>query len=401
MTDYHAIKQFCEDRKKSTASFIDDFLIYYAASKENLESEMTRQFAPYKDTVRQLDKIWFNTVRAQYIAHRIFKVNGLLPKYLKHSALKSISVHERAFLEYHVEHPWRFCFSRIIKKVADDFYEMEDVMTRQIFLLYTRGVSDILRERSVMIWFNLIAFNGRCWETFGPISAYSSFSEDDIFFFATEYNGDIESEDDIMISVEKNPVPYMMLYAFSALPLTRNKTDEVLQVIAEHDLNDFTTDKLKDNFTIQYSDSVYSLAPKKWCEPPHLAFAYYDERQKILLLTAMTERGFNALAETLIKSSVDIPGDPQIQVSMAMLLATESILKKKIRLNPYESLFQVKPSEVNQGEMDKINNFIARLLPQVNAGVIPDIESLAKEMDIDVIAARQLLDLMIKKKKGL
>jgi hypothetical protein len=52
-------------------------------------------------------------------------------------------------------------------------------------------------------------FNGACWQTFGPVVPFRSFQPDDIFFFATELNLFIETEEDLMADVEENPFPYL------------------------------------------------------------------------------------------------------------------------------------------------------------------------------------------------
>ena len=115
---------------------------------------------------------------------------------------------------------------------AENFYTMHDVFTGESFLLYSKGVTQILKEKPVILWLNLVGFNGQCWQSFGPIYAYQSFDPDDIFFFATELNTAIESEEDLLKDVERNPVPNMMLFIHLQLPLTAHKKDDLVQVTA-------------------------------------------------------------------------------------------------------------------------------------------------------------------------
>lgn len=73
----------------------------------------------------------------------------------------------------------------------------EDVFTNEKYLLYSPAVKLTLQERNPLLWFNLISFNGECWQTYGFIAAYNSFTTDDIFFYATEVNHKINNEQDM------------------------------------------------------------------------------------------------------------------------------------------------------------------------------------------------------------
>jgi len=95
---------------------------------------------------------------------------------------------------------------------------MEDVFSDQEFLLYSPGVTKTLEDQSIILWFNLISFNGACWQSFGPIGTYKSFEPDDIFFFATELNPEIADEQELLANLEENPIPYMMLLSGGNYP---------------------------------------------------------------------------------------------------------------------------------------------------------------------------------------
>lgn len=200
---------------------------------------------------------------------------------------------------------------------------MEDALSGETFLLYSKSTTTILAERSILLWFNLIADNGRCWETFGPVTGYSSFDIDDIFFFATEYNSTIDDEDDLIASVGKNPVPYLMLYAFSNLRVSVSQGHRMVISSGEQELDSLNTDRLRENFTVAYTPHVYEIRPLVNNEMPHLPAAYYDEKRKILALTAMTDAGYSQLVDSLRKNGVDAFDVADIRVSMNMIIAAE------------------------------------------------------------------------------
>jgi hypothetical protein len=282
-----------------------------------------------------------------------------------------------------------------------DFYEMEDVFSGETYLLYSSSVSQILSEGPVSLWFNLIASNGSCWQTFGPVISFQGFEPDDIFFFATELNPQIETEEDLMSDVEKNPIPYLMLISGSRYPFTIHGKDEIIQLVAEHHLESFDSSGLKKYFTVEYAQGVYRIRFGTWGDPPHIAAAYYEEDRKILLLTSLTNRGFQSLVDQLNKHGLELPTGPDIRVHLSMLISIKNVLGKQLRLNPYEDLFEIKSSPEEQDTMDKLNRLLSLALPFINAGQEPDVRALAKEAGVDEETARELLSHSIERIKTL
>jgi len=401
MTDYEEIKQICERTSRITSTVIDDFILHYAAAKDNLAREFDQRVATYKHITRQLEASWVNMLKSQYIVHRVFKADGLLRKYLNHVEIKRRPLDEQEFLTAQLAQPWRFSFSRIIENPAPDFYQMKDVFSGESFLLYSRSTTQTLENQTPALWFNLIAFNGTCWQTFGPVSSYQRFDEDDIFFFATEVNFDIEDEDMLRQDVERNPVPYMLLLTGSRFPVTFNKKDELLILSSDHDLESLDTEALKENFRVEYNSGVYRLSLKRWDAMPHFAVAYYDEEEAVLMLTSMTERGFDALTQKLNVYNLGLPTESQIRIHPTMLVTAERIFNRKLELNPYEKLFITESSpEVNE-EIEKMNLFLQLALPAINAGKKPDVAALAKQAGVDVALAEQLVANTMEKVKGM
>jgi hypothetical protein len=276
---------------------------------------MNKRFARYRHITREFEDGWADMLKMQYIVHRIFKKDGLIKKYLNHGALKHLDGPERGYLENQAEHPWRFSFSIITGHPAEHFYAMEDVFTGNFFLLYSPGVTETLIEQQAALWFNLIGYNGACWQSYGPIGAYQSFEPDDIFFFATELHPHkwMESGEDIIADVEENPVPYMMLLSGAAYPLTFHKQDQIVQVIAGYKDDSFDTSGLDKHFKVEYAEGVYRLMLKRWGRHPHFSTAYYDEKRKVLFLSSLTDRGFNALIRLLNACGYDLSYEPDIE----------------------------------------------------------------------------------------
>ena len=401
MPNFIHLRSVCKQSSALSKAVIDDFLIPYAAQRERLEREMDIRFGRFKKAVQDLQPGWINLFKAQYIGHRIFRKGGLINKYLNHAAARQLPAEERKYITDQAEVAWRFSFSVITAVPEPDFYEMEDVFSGEAFLLFSPSVSQTLAEGNISLWFNLVGFNGHCWQSFGPVLGFRSFEPDDIFFFATELNAQIGSEDELLEDLEENPVPYMMLVTGSNYPAVVNGQDEMIQATGEFPLFSFDGSKFQVDFEVGYTEHVYRLQLINWAEPPHFAVAYYSEEDNKLLLTALTDRGYKALARAIRRQGLDIPEEPDIRLHLPMITCIKSILGKELELNPYEELFKVQYSPQEKANLDRLNQLLSLALPYINAGKDPDIAALAKEAGVDEESAREVLNQMVSRVKVL
>jgi len=392
MKNYDELRRICERTSRISERVVDDFLIQYAAGHHGLGKKMEQQFERYRHLKKQLGNQALNMLKSQYLAHLIFKHEGLLGRFIKHPALDRFKGEERDYLAQQIKQPWRFSFSVIVDGPAEDFYLMEDVLSGKQFLLYSPGVSNILDSDRPALWFNLIGFNGSCWQSYGPVVYYNSFEADDIFFFATELNPDIGDFQEVAADVERDPLPYMMLLTGSTYPMTYHKEDQILYLLAEHDLEALDTAGLKRAFKTEYDSGVYRMTHHEWGAHPHFAEVFFDEEQHLLLFNAMTERGFAGQVEALNAFGHDFPAEPYLRVNMTMVTTANEILKRKVVLNEYHGLFKEAPDPVKDKVLEDINAFIALVLPDINAGITPDIEEAIRKTGIDPENARSVME---------
>lgn len=391
MESFEAIAKHCETNSRLTKPLIDDFLIYYAVQKDHLEKKMNQKLKQYKHITRNIPSSYVNILKSEYIASQIFRKNGLIGKYLQHSNIKALNSEEYDFLTYQYEHPWRFSFALILHRPAEDFFQMHDVFTGEEYLLYSPGMSRTLNDQPLHLWFNLIAYNGKCWQTYGVIIGFNGFTPDDLFFFATELNPDLEDDEDLVREVEKNPWPFFMLMSRSTIPLTQMQGERLAHHSALDEVSSFPFDQLKEVFRIRWKDGVYELQMEEGSEAPHFAKAYYDEMKSILLRSALTKTGFAQLTETLRQNGMELDPEPMVEVTPGMLLTAQEILRRKINLNPYEERFVDRDNKENE-ELKKHNHLLQLAMPFINNNEPLDIEKLAAEADVDVEVAKDLLE---------
>lgn len=401
MTDYKLLLDRCQYINKISVSVIDKFLMYYAARQDKVEREFESRISRFRDIEKEMPSNWKGMIKAQYIGQRIFRSGGLIHKYLNSAAVKARDTEEQAYLRTMAVYPWRFSFSEIRANPASDFYEMEDVFTGDIFLLYSPAVTRILSNHPVLLWFNLIGYNGSCWQTYGPVTAFRGFSADDIFFYATELNAAIESDADLMADVDDNPIRYMVLACGANYPLVAHQENEVVQVTGEGTYTGFNVQALRKDFRVEYAEGVFKLSHEAWSEPPHFAETFYEEASGKVLLFALTDRGYRELSTLLVAQGMEIPAEPDIRLHIPMGMVIKKTLKKSTVLNPYSQLFETRKSPEGQAEMSKINGFLALALPYINAGQRPDIAALAREAGIDPELAAEILQTAMEKINGM
>lgn len=398
MRDYQSIAAHCKAQRDLSRQVIDEWLIYYAAGKSNLEKQFKKRIQPYSHAAGELKKSDLNMQISQYIAHSVFKEGGLIKKYLNHSQVRLRTPEELAFLEFQAANPWKFCFSVIVDTPAPDFYTMEDVFTGEQFLLYSPGTGTTIRGRGDMaLWFNLIAFNGRCWETFGAIVGYSSFDSDDIFFFATELNPLISSDRELLEDLSQNPVPYMMLITGAAYPRTYHKAEEIVHAIGEFDARNLDLERIKKEFKVEYAQGIYRLTQKKWGEFPYFNTAYYSEEREEIVVSSMTDIGYSKLVAALARTGCDLPKYPNLRTHLTMLTTAESILKRKISLSPYEKYFPETPTQEEGENIQKLNELLSILIPAMNEGETPDLAAAAKKAGVGLDEAQDLMRIIQQK----
>lgn len=177
MTNFDELRTLCKETSDITGKVVDEFLLFYSARREDLDKEMDQRLRRFRHVTKQFKKSWINLMKAQYIAHRIFRKNGFITKYLKYAAIKALPPEQLSFLEQQSAIPWRYSFSMIKDNPAADFYEMEDAFTGESYLIFSPSISRILLKERVSFWFNLVGFNGACWQSYCPVTGFSAWGQ--------------------------------------------------------------------------------------------------------------------------------------------------------------------------------------------------------------------------------
>ncbi len=399
--DYEKMAEYCLRHKKISDKVLDQFLMPFIARKEGMDRKMNAYTLKYQHVIRKMPKEFFPMAMGEYIMGKTLTPDGLIHKYLNNIQLSSLEKTERVFLEFQADNPWRYCFARIADREAKNFFILRDAFYEDEFLLFSPGVEAFWTEgRRQDLYFLLTGFNGLCFRTYGNILPFRSFDPDDIYFYGTEVFPEVDSDASLMASVYKDPIPYMMLASGMEFPGTVSGLHKLRHLVAVDEIADVDTGKLKETFSVQWNANIYRISHEDWSGPPHFASAYFNESNGEFSRYAMTEEGFRELTRMLISSGLHIDVKEDYSVGMSMLVTMQEILKKKIILKEYESLFPEKEmNPLSQKELNGINGFMKLLLPYINAGTQPDLEILAKQSGIESETAHSLYQ-QIKNKFG-
>lgn len=152
-------------------------------------------------------------------------------------------------------------------------------------------------------------------------------------------------------------------------------------------IEDFAVSQLEPRFTLSWNRNVFRAVPAPvdgtdWGTFPHKAQAYFDERSGELLRIAQTEAGFEALTAALADCGIALDSLSDVAVSMSMVATATRVTGKKFRLDPYESLFEVK--QPDSAGLDVVNKALRLMMDDVNAGAVPDFEAVARETGLHV-----------------
>jgi hypothetical protein len=102
----------------------------------------------------------------------------------------------------------------------------------------------------------------------------------------------------------------------------------------------------------------------------------------------MSEIGFEKLTQALSKELPGLEELSNISVSLTMLQAAETILKKSMELDPYRKAFESQDEE--SPEIKALNKFFELALPLAHKGEELNVLELAKEAGVDPALAENV-----------
>lgn len=390
MIDYLEICKKCEEDSKLSIQVLDLFIINYHLDMPIHKSKLHLELKTYRKQLIELGVQNISLLIAEYGAHQLFKENGYIHAYLKDPKILKLSDSEYKYLEWHSRHPWRFSFAIIIGNPAPKFFKMQDLLTGETYLLFSPGIQETCEEYIPRLCFNLISYNGHCWQTFGMVLCAKGYTIDDIFFLAELIDSSVDGEEDIFRLVESNCFPFLLLVLGMHFPQVIARGFETFYCGASDYQEMINQEQLRKHFKITQKGSIIQLESLEMGSFPHHAIAYFDRKKNELIRNASSLEGFEYLTEKLIESGVRIDSGADYYVTPAMYAAAEKILSRKISISSDHARLFSEPEPKQHDLTKRMNKFLELILPGINSGQKPDIEELALAAGIDIETAERL-----------
>jgi hypothetical protein len=339
-TDFASIEKHCKQNSMLSEEVLDAYLLYYASEKENLDKFFDQQIAKYKRITSGWEKAVINIFKTQFILSQVLKKNGYLKKFMTHSAIKNLPEYQKDFLSKQLLTPWRHCFSWILRNPHPNFFEMVDSFTGEEYLLYSPSMQNSFYEDNSSLWFNLISFNGQCYQSFGIMVPSKAINTDDIWFLATALDDKLSTDEEIIDYVNDHPIPFYLIYNLSNLPIINARGNEMRHYYSEDILEDLPEKETKSLLKLEEKNGIVKISNTKYAGFPHFAAAYHHRNNKTLTRCAFTETGFEALSVELIQWGIPLDLMADISASIPFAELCKKIVRQPLDLNGYANLFE-------------------------------------------------------------
>jgi hypothetical protein len=395
--DFKAMKSKCEETSKLTLEFLDDFLVPYTIERESISSVFGKQLEPFKKAITKMPDNWPLFLITQYTSFLLFKNNGLANKYINHSAVKQRNNDEKQFMKMQIEYPWRLSFYKIKALSEPMFFELTDIFTDEVFILYSPGIDDILeKQKYISLTFLLISFNGLCWQTYGPNAYFMGIQPFDIRFLAQLIDPGIKTIEEVPDVIAKDPVPFMMLFAGANFPLVIHDDHIITHCKTELKNYDLDITKLSDPAIINKRQKIYKITLPETEAFPHFSVCYYHSKKRHLFITSMTEWGYNHIISFLNKSENNLPVKPDFFTTSTMFTTlTLNNFPYQLDLSgPYEKTFsdQNKTSKKENSDLKILNAALADIIEAKNSGKRIRPEKIADKHGLEIDDVQKLID---------
>lgn len=399
-TDFSKLRAYCIEKSDLSAKVIDQFLVDLAGRKNNNEDKMLRALKPFASIVKKWDDEVVPYFMGEYLILQILQKDGLIHSYLNHASVLKRPAAEQEFLHLLAKEPAVLSFFTILSNPSPDFFTALDLFTGEEFMFYSPATQQTPEEERKGMWFTLRANIGPCWLFYGININLPGLTPDDIYFYATEIDPEVETNEDLMAQAHSKPFHYFMLFDLNYYPALTMQQHHMRFVTADDVTNLPPKKELEARFETETREQVTRMIllgeEEENGARTVTGEAFFDRGTGELHRSAFSIAQFDMLTEELKKAGFDIPDEPTVSVAPQMLSFAGEILKRQIILNPYGDLFDDDDELDEEGEllMAKMNAFTSELAVLINQNITPDLDALADEFELPHDSARHLYNAM-------
>lgn len=316
---------------------------------------------------------------------------------------------DREILETWYEQPMRWGVFQIEEFLDDDFFSiyedgLEDIITLYSPALETLQKSSASRDATYVA---LLFFNGRCWQTHGPLHYYASLDLEDIWTYCRLLDADAYTKRGINGTIQKHFIRFFQIDEISNLKNIAHRGEILQQLWSQMVFPGFDSSRLlgkwktkrsgnrylelsydgiseKDIETVNLDEIHYPLYlkdKKSYWEADSSRFPtfYFDDETQILGLSALTYSGYDLLFQ-ILRASFGSVDELLRHPHWVMDITLASVIQKSEDMNaPWiemQSHFThtqkaISPSPEGGGtmpDMDTLNKLFGELMEAHNEG---------------------------------
>ncbi len=362
-----------------------------------MDNRFNSEAIKYREAATNLPGSIIDGLQDQYIANQILKEGGLINKYLKEMDFPGPTDQGIQYLKGFLKHPMRYIFFEIMEELGHDLYEVWNPFTEEELLVYSPAMTTTIKEAGgiISIWLIMGNYNGKCFETYGPVIPFKALTFFDIDYFALHNNFNLYREKNgISKDLNQNPVPYLMLVNGCELAMIANRGEDFLYFLKAKELNSLPDhNRLKKNFAIEYKEDIYKLTPHGYGEFPHFARAYFIEESSELKLLSFSETGFEEMIKAFEIHGITVEDNPDFILHPYTPNLTSMILDIDASPDQFVEIFEDAEGENTPEEdeqLESLNELMGLIVEAYNNGIKPNLKKYADEVGVPEEVAEQL-----------
>jgi len=362
----------------------------WASRRTKLVQEFTRYSRKLKEDLEKMPANWVGMAMAQSAMAGVFGNPGTLKKCLA-AVRAQLSDEACAFISSFLDNPWRFSFFTVTERHGNDFYTVHDHFAGEDILLQSKSVTTLLRENKHR-FFTLLFKNASCWQAYGIVMFLDGFVPEDLVYFARSANPALyEAQGPSAVAIAK-PVPFQFLFAYSQMPAVMHGDSPVLFTTSIIPVPDPMAIVLPDENFKEEKNNVLKFAFGGESFFDSIVF-YLDIDRKLAILSAASGGKYRD-GVGILGPYVQLPPEPQNSISPLVLLAAGKILGLKNPVEYYENLFSEKVPKKETKNLELVNRALRAISVRHNRGEPIKAESFAREFDIPVDLANQMIGIL-------
>ncbi|MBN2508696.1 MAG: hypothetical protein JXB03_00410 [Spirochaetales bacterium] len=298
-----------------------------------LNREFDREIKTYRELVSQFPEAWEDTARGEYCFFRVFSSTLLLKKFLKRNRDQMMESDVRITNQF-MQNPWEYILFEVQKTEGTLVYA-RDALTGEDFYLESPQVAE-LKQNGAKLFFSLVFFNGEGYQTYGIIQYFKGVTPHDFEYFSRRVNSNVYETGGIDGVMNRFPVPFKVLFAFSEIPFVVHKQEEIRYCASVNEIPGFEVDVVEGYSAKGESGPVVKFSFVQEDDPLRSGSLYVNTLTGEVILLATSVSMYRELSDKL---PFDFGPEPDEDAGLVMMTATEKITGQLFPGTVYDELF--------------------------------------------------------------